>query len=190
MYSSSYGEADRSANIVAAEWSESRKQNAAGRMSITSILNDSSDEEESSSTSSSSILSPLSSAASLSPSISESSLSSDPTSKRRRRRSPRKPCHKYTREQEHFIWYHRTDLQMPWDQVEYEYKRYFNHQGDDFKGGLQCKYYRILDFYNVQKVRQQTRSGRFPTANKVAKYGLLETVKCCYPWIRPPPHRV
>ncbi|KEF58032.1 uncharacterized protein A1O9_05955 [Exophiala aquamarina CBS 119918] len=162
-------------------------------MKISSILNDSDDEQyESSSTSCSSESSPSPSSSTLSPTISTLSLSSSPPgtkrTQRKRARQDSRPkksrgaCHKYTREQEHFIWYHRTDLHMPWDQVEHEYKQYFNH--DREKGGLQCKYYRVLNSYNVEKVRQQTKWGQVIGKAKIGKYGLLATVKCNYPWIR------
>lgn len=178
-------------------WPEYRPQRAAGMMKIASILNDCDNEGyEWSSTSGSSGSSPSLSSSTLSPTISTLSLSSSPPGAKRTQRKlprqdrqgvkrPKKPrgaCHKYTQEQEHFIWYHRTDLHMPWDQVELEYKQYFHH--DREKGGLQCKYYRVLDYYNVEKVRQQTRCGQVIGKAKIGKYGLLATVKCNYPWIR------
>lgn len=194
----SFGDEDRRSSCstnLSGVWPGYRPQNAAGRMKITSILNDCSGEGyESSSTSSSSILSPSPSASTLSPSISTLSLSPPPTQRSHRKhpgpgrkgkkktKKPRGACHKYTREQEHFIWYHRTDLHMPWDQVELEYKQYFEHERE--KGGLQCKYYRVLDFYRVEKVRQQTKWGQVIGKAKIGKYGLLATVKCSYPWIR------
>ncbi len=78
--------------------------------------------------------------------------------KRRRSRRPRPPCKKYSVEQAHFLWYHRTDLGEGWDDVEREYEYQFGDKRG--KGGLQCKFYRVLDDHGVEKVREQARSGQ------------------------------
>lgn len=47
----------------------------------------------------------------------------------------------YTPEEMLFTWYHRTDLKLDWDVVEYLYNKCFNRWPRQ-KGGLQCKFYR------------------------------------------------
>lgn len=76
---------------------------------------------------------------------------------------------------------------MSWDQVTSEYGQYFNQNTDDvstLKGGLQCKYYRVLESHRVDKVRKQTRSGGLTGEASNGSYGLLDKVNCNYPWIR------
>jgi hypothetical protein len=56
------------------------------------------------------------------------------------------------------IWYHRTDLGLAWDDVEQRFSEYFGEKRE--KGGLQCKFYRTIGDAGVEKVREQTNSGR------------------------------
>jgi hypothetical protein len=50
-------------------------------------------------------------------------------------RKPRPPCKKYTKEQGYFIWYCRTDLEEPWDEVERNFEKQFEDKRE--KSGLQ-----------------------------------------------------
>ncbi|KAI1610555.1 hypothetical protein EDD36DRAFT_421630 [Exophiala viscosa] len=90
---------------------------------------------------------------------------------------------KYQDEQSFFIWYHRTDLGLPWDQVMEMYRRYWKE--DREKSGLQCKFYRILDQYNVDKVRKQTKMGRSSAREKKGKFGVLQRTNRRFPWMKP-----
>lgn len=90
---------------------------------------------------------------------------------------------KYQDEQSFFIWYHRTDLGLPWDQVMRLYRRYWKE--DREKSGLQCKFYRILSQYNVDKVRKQTKLGRSGTKEKKGRFGVIQRTNRRFPWMNP-----
>ncbi len=92
------------------------------------------------------------------------------------------PRPKYTIEQVYFIWYHRTDLVEPWDQVLAEYELQFEQHRN--KGGLQCKFYRLLDDHKVEKVRAQTRSASDSPSDRVGKYGVIQRTNKRFKWMR------
>ena len=100
---------------------------------------------------------------------------------RRTSRGPRPACRKYTTEQAYFIWYYRTDLEQCWDEVE---RAFHHHFGDKRpKGGLQCKFYRMLEEKNVEKVRQQARSGRRRRGHMVRRCGVVQRTTARYSWM-------
>ena len=103
------------------------------------------------------------------------------TQRRRTHRRPRPPCKKYSLEQVYFIWYHRTDLQQSWDEVERAFYRHFGDKRE--KGGLQCRFYRTLEEQKVEKVREQARSGRRRRGDMVGKYGVVQRTTERFPWM-------
>ncbi|KAL6249883.1 hypothetical protein RBB50_003739 [Rhinocladiella similis] len=92
------------------------------------------------------------------------------------------PREKYTEEKMFFVWYHRVDLDMPWDKVTDAYNCFFPE--DRRKGGLQCRFYRALDQYNVQKIRQQARHGRI-RGGLIEKFGVLDCTNRRFTWMLP-----
>ena len=101
----------------------------------------------------------------------------------RRRSGSRVVRPMYTREQLFFIWYFRTDLAKSWDQVRSAYNVQFPDQRE--KGGLQCKFYRVLKDHQVERVRAQTRSS-LETAkdNVTGRYGVVQRTNERYRWMR------
>jgi hypothetical protein len=104
------------------------------------------------------------------------SLSASSSSASTRRRESRK---KYEGEQGYFIWYHRTDLQQCWDEVERKFDAHFGQNRE--KGGLQCKFYRILREHNVPKVREQGRPGQANAG--VSKFGVMQQTNARFKWM-------
>lgn len=100
----------------------------------------------------------------------------------RRQSGVRGPQPKYTIEQVLFIWYHRTDLGEPWDQVLEAYRVQFSQSRP--KGGLQCKFYRLLEENKVEKVRAQTRSASDSPKDRVGKYGVVQRTTKRFKWMR------
>lgn len=95
----------------------------------------------------------------------------------------RAPRPKYTPEQGLFIWYHRTDLCEAWDVVISEFKVQFKEARE--KGGLQCKFYRMLDQYGVQKVRLQKKVvGDDPKHRFIGAYGVIQRTSERFRWMR------
>lgn len=95
----------------------------------------------------------------------------------------RAPRPKYEEQQAFFIWYHRTDLSEPWDQVLREFGRQFHHRRP--KGGLQCKFYRLLEEWNVEKVRIQNRHARDSPKDRVGAFGVVQRTTKRFSWMRP-----
>ncbi|ETI28166.1 hypothetical protein G647_00615 [Cladophialophora carrionii CBS 160.54] len=110
-----------------------------------------------------------------------STSSSDTGTQRKRSRQPRLPCKKYAAEQAYWIWYHRTDLGEGWDEVEQKFDIQFGESRK--KGGLQCKFYRLLDIHGVEKVRKQTKSGHKRRGNRVGKFGVVQRTTRRYAWM-------
>ena len=97
---------------------------------------------------------------------------------------PKKPPReKYTEEEAYFIWYHRIDLNMQWDQVQEAYSRNFSETRK--KAGLQCRFYRIVDQHKVKKVRQQGRPDRNTKGDHIEKFGVIAQTNRRYRWMRP-----
>ncbi|EXJ64233.1 hypothetical protein A1O7_00569, partial [Cladophialophora yegresii CBS 114405] len=94
---------------------------------------------------------------------------------------PRAPCKKYDSEQSYWIWYHRTDLGEAWDEIEQKFDLQFGESRK--KGGLQCKFYRVLETHGVEKVRAQTRSAHKRLGFKVGKFGVVQRTTKRYTWM-------
>lgn len=111
------------------------------------------------------------------------SMSAADTSMSRRGSAARAPRPKYSDDQGYFIWYHRTDLAEPWDRVLQEFAKQFNHRRP--KGGLQCKFYRLLGDWGVEKVREQARQSQSRSRDRVGQYGLVQRTTLRYDWMQP-----
>jgi len=98
-------------------------------------------------------------------------------------RQPRPPRQKYTDEEAYFIWYYRTDLRMPWNKVEEEFRRQWGQPRP--KGGLQCKFYRLLEHWKVAKVREQTRQSQKLGEDIIAQFGLVQRTNLRFDWMQP-----
>lgn len=103
--------------------------------------------------------------------------------KERRPSSTRAPRPKYEEQQAFFIWYHRTDLGEAWNQVLREFERQFHHRRH--KGGLQCKFYRLLKDWNVEKVRAQTKHVQDHPKDKIGAFGVVQRTSKRYEWMKP-----
>ena len=113
----------------------------------------------------------------------ESFQQSMPSNLARRTSTARAPRPKYEEQQGFFIWYHRTDLGEPWDEVLREFEAEFGQRRP--KGGLQCKFYRLLDQWEVEKVRAQARSAQDSPRDRIGAYGVVQrTTERCR-WMRP-----
>lgn len=88
----------------------------------------------------------------------------------------------YTLEQLCFIWYHRTDLGEGWDEVLAAYKLQFSQQRE--KGGLYCRFYRLLKDNNVEKVRAQRRSASDSPRDRVGQYGVVQRTNKRFRWMK------
>lgn len=112
------------------------------------------------------------------------SMRSSPPRQQRRQSTSRPPRPSYEEEQALFIWYHRTDLAEPWNVVVFEFERQF--QDPRAKGGLQCKFYRTLSDWNVEKVRAQAYHPQdSPKDWAVGRYGVIQRTNKRFAWMRP-----
>ncbi len=102
----------------------------------------------------------------------------------------RPPRPKYPAEHMFFIWYHRTDLAEGWDQVIQEFQQQFHYRRP--KGGLQCKFYRLLADFGVEKVRAQVRQTTDMGRNDdmVGRYGVVQRTNRRFSWMRSEHQRV
>lgn len=94
----------------------------------------------------------------------------------------RAPRPKYQDEQIFFIWYHRTDLSLAWDEVLYRYREQFQQSRE--KTGLQCKFYRLLGDWGVEKVREQVRNSQRSNGDSIGAYGVIQRTWHRFPWMR------
>ena len=111
----------------------------------------------------------------------------------------RDPRFRYSDEESYFLWYHRTDLGQSSclyhdtltnaSQVERRCRaRWPNLMRK--KGGLTCKFYRILNAWGVETVREQNRClQRRGGGDKVARYGVVARTNVRFPWMRPEHYR-
>ncbi len=86
-----------------------------------------------------------------------SSMSDETPTGHRPRRAARP---KYDHEMSYFIWFHRTDLGMSWNDVRDAFNKYFHKTRD--VPGIQSKYYRVLNDHGVPSIRQQRRGRETP----------------------------
>ncbi|KIW73353.1 hypothetical protein PV04_01482 [Phialophora macrospora] len=110
-----------------------------------------------------------------------STSSSSSGQQQRRIRQPRPPCKQYNPEQAYFIWYNRTDLGQGWDEVEHRFEIQFGETRK--KGGLQCKFYRVLGIHGVEKVREQTKTGHKRRGDRVGKFGVVQRTAKRFSWM-------
>lgn len=97
----------------------------------------------------------------------------------------RAPRYKYTTEQMFFVWYHRTDLGEHWDTVLQKFTAQFQQVRS--KSGLECKFYRLLTVWGVEKVREQSRHAAAEEGqdrNRVGEYGVIQRTGVRFPWMR------
>jgi len=109
----------------------------------------------------------------------------NPRPNRRARSSTREFRPKYAIEEAYFIWYHRTDLNEPWEQVLQEHRAAFPSKRG--KGGLQCRFYRLLDEHKVEKVRAQTGSPEDSldrSRGVVGRYGVVQRTGKRFKWMK------
>lgn len=105
-----------------------------------------------------------------------------PPSPSRRPPAPRAARLTYTLEQLCFVWYHRTDLAEAWDEVLAAYKVQFCQQRE--KGGLQCRFYRLLKDNRVETVRAQRRSASDSPTDRVGRYGVVQRTNKRFRWMK------
>lgn len=74
-----------------------------------------------------------------------------------------------------------TDLGEGWDEVERKFQCQFGDKRE--KGGLQCKFYRLLEEFGVEKVRDQAKSGHRRRGDKIGKFGLVQRTARRYTWM-------
>ena len=94
-------------------------------------------------------------------------------------RAPRQFRPPYSDEEVHFIWYHRIDLGYEWSDITRAYNAQFPQRQREGFGGIQCKYYRLRDAYNIPKVRLRDRS-----SSPAEAYGMRSTTGLSYPWMK------
>ena len=94
-------------------------------------------------------------------------------------RAPRQFRPPYSDEEVHFIWYHRIDLGYEWSDITRAYNAQFPQRQREGFGGIQCKYYRLRDAYNIPKVRLRNRS-----TSPAETYGMQTTTGLRYPWMK------
>ena len=85
----------------------------------------------------------------------------------------------YSEEETLFIWYHRIDLGLDWNEITRLYNAQFPDRYREGLGGIQCKYYRCCHDNNIPKVRDRSRS-----ASTVQEYGMRARTGLVYPWMR------
>lgn len=93
-------------------------------------------------------------------------------------RAPRQFRPPYSDEEIHFIWYHRIDLGYEWSDITRAYNAQFPQRQREGFGGIQCKYYRLREAYNIPRVRLRNRS-----SSPVNAYGMQSTTGLSYPWM-------
>ena len=94
-------------------------------------------------------------------------------------RAPRQFRPPYSDEEIHFIWYHRIDLGYEWSDITRAYNAQFPQRQREGFGGIQCKYYRLRDAYNIPRVRNRDRSN-----SPAGAYGMRKTTGLRYPWMK------
>ncbi|KIX06511.1 uncharacterized protein Z518_04487 [Rhinocladiella mackenziei CBS 650.93] len=91
----------------------------------------------------------------------------------------RKAQKKYGDERAYWIWYNRIDLDRPWDILTDDYCHVWNEKRG--KGGLQCKFYRLLGEHQILKVREQMAKKR--KGYPVERFGMVERTNLRFPWM-------
>ncbi|KIW99655.1 uncharacterized protein Z518_11068 [Rhinocladiella mackenziei CBS 650.93] len=86
---------------------------------------------------------------------------------------------KYGDERAYWIWYNRIDLNRSWDILTNDYCHVWNEKRE--KGGLQCKFYRLLGEHRILKVRKQMAKKR--KGYPVERFGMVERTNLRFPWM-------
>ena len=111
-----------------------------------------------------------------------SSLSSDDSTTNKESRGFRPP---YTLEQQHFLWFFIIDLNRSWDETLRQFGRTFPSEVRN-KGGLQCKFYRVLSDEGLQK-RDLNKKERQADVKRMTgdpdRYGFWLRKRIRYPWM-------
>lgn len=79
----------------------------------------------------------------------------------------------YSPEQDLFIWFHRADLDLTWQQVFDKFREQFPQAEREGVNGLQCRYYRILELHGCPRLRGRGRTS------------MWERMRCKYSWMDP-----
>ncbi|KAI9855606.1 MAG: hypothetical protein M1824_005932 [Vezdaea acicularis] len=92
---------------------------------------------------------------------------------------PRENRPAYVEEEDTFIWYHRDDRNMKWEDVSAAFNDYFGKDRARFGlQGIQGRYYRILKDENIPKLRAR------PKRRHRQDYGVIKCTNRRYPWMR------
>ena len=106
------------------------------------------------------------------------SKSQSPQTTRERRES--RPA--YQVEEDTFIWYHRDDLGMQWNDVSKAYNAQFPDRPRIGRQGIQSRYYRVLEVEGVPKIRKRPKSLK---PKKIRHhYVVIARTNRRYPWMR------
>ena len=97
------------------------------------------------------------------------------------RGQPRPPRYRYSGEEPYFLYYHKRDLGLPWDSINELYDQHFGNARS--KGGLQCKFYRILSDWNMSSERSENRTRRRRPSDEGSTALSIEYDRP-YPWMR------
>ncbi|KAI9772660.1 MAG: hypothetical protein M1840_000254 [Geoglossum simile] len=88
----------------------------------------------------------------------------------------------YQVEEDTFIWYHRDDLGMQWNDVSKAYNAQFPDRPRIGRQGIQSRYYRVLEVEGVPKIRKRPKSLK---PKKIRHhYGVIARTNRRYPWMR------
>ncbi|KAH0537432.1 hypothetical protein FGG08_005785 [Glutinoglossum americanum] len=108
----------------------------------------------------------------------EYSKSLSPQTARERRES--RPA--YQVEEDTFIWYHRDDLGMQWNDVSKAYNAQFPSRPRIGRQGIQSRYYRVLEVEGVPKIRKRPKSLKSKRIRH--HYGVIARTNRRYPWMK------
>lgn len=103
------------------------------------------------------------------------------------RSTKREPRQKYTAEQLYFLWYHRIDLREHWHTIVDKFEIQFNQRRN--VGALECRFYRILKDWGIEKVREQSRIIGRGDRSELPRYGVIQQTTARFWWMHEP-HRV
>ncbi|KAI9866304.1 MAG: hypothetical protein M1813_001426 [Trichoglossum hirsutum] len=88
----------------------------------------------------------------------------------------------YEVEEDTFIWYHRDDLGMQWNDVSKAYNDQFPNRPRIGRQGIQSRYYRVLEIEGVPKIRKRPKSLKPKRIRH--HYGVLARTNRRYPWMQ------
>ena len=95
---------------------------------------------------------------------------------------PRAARPKYGTEEDHFIWYHRIDLDLSWREVSNAFNKHFWDGNREGECGLQCRFYRILQRHQIPSIRTLKQGS---DKELLAQNGLVQKTSLRYDWMRP-----